>query len=183
MLREIREEKSTVRIGARVFVITCAFVCSGRCSAQSNENEPSAVVEVGAAAGRSLTEGHSSFGPAVAVEVTPIEDRLELEAGVSPLFRRHSTEWSIDLLFKKPWTLSDTKEFMLGAGPEWIHTNAYGMKMNSVGVEVAPDFMFWSSRKHRLGWYLEPSYEYKFGPGHEHSLGITGGLLIGIYKK
>jgi len=25
-----------------------------------------------------------------------------------------------------------------------------------------------------------PSYNYKFGPGHEHSLGITGGLLIGI---
>jgi hypothetical protein len=35
--------------------------------------------------------------------------------------------------------------------------------MNSVGVEVAPDFMFWSSRKHRLGWYLEPSYEYNLG--------------------
>ena len=52
--------------------------------------------------------------------------------------------------------------------------------MNSVAAEVAPDFMFWPSRKHRLGWYLEPSYEYKFGPGHEHSLGITGGLLIAI---
>jgi hypothetical protein len=31
--------------------------------------------------------------------------------------------------------------------------------MNSVAVEAAPDFMFWSSKKHRLGWYLEPSYE------------------------
>ena len=30
---------------------------------------------------------------------------------------------------------------MLGIGPEWIHTNAYGKKMNSVGVEVAPDCM------------------------------------------
>ena len=66
---------------------------------------------------------------------------------------------------------------MLGIGPEWIRTNAYGIKTNSVGVEVAPDLMFWSSRKHRFGWYLEPSYEYKFGPGHEHSLGISGGLL------
>jgi len=93
---------------------------------------------------------------------------------------RHSTEWSVDLLFKKPWTLSDTKEFMLGAGPEWIRTNAYGVKTNAVAVEVAPDFMFWSSKKHRFGWYLEPSYEYKFGPEREHSLAITGGLLIGI---
>jgi hypothetical protein len=95
------------------------------------------------------------------------------------LFRSHSTEWSVDLLIKKRWTLSDKMEFMLGVGPEWIHTNAYGVKMNSVAAEVAPDFTFWPSRKHRLGWYLEPSYEYKFGAGHEHSLDITGGLLIG----
>jgi hypothetical protein len=69
---------------------------------------------------------------------------------------------------------------MLGVGPEWVHSNAYGIKQNSVAAEVAPDFMFWPFMKHRLGWYFEPSYEYKFGPGHEHSLGITGGLLIGI---
>ena len=163
-----------------VFVITFAFVCSGQSFAQSLEKEPAAVVELGGATGRSLTAGQSNFGPTVALELTPIENRLELEVGATPLFMRHSTEWSIDLLFKKPWTLSEKREFMLGIGPEWIHTNARGMKMNSVGVEVAPDFMFWSSRKHRLGWYLEPSYEYRFGPGHEHSLGVTGGLLIGI---
>jgi hypothetical protein len=71
-------------------------------------------------------------------------------------------------------------EFMLGVGPEWIHTNAYGIKMNSVAAELAPDFMFWSSKRHKFGWYLEPSYEYKFGRRHEHSLGINGGLLISI---
>jgi hypothetical protein len=148
--------------------------------AQSSEKEPAAVVEVGGAFDRSLTAGQSSFGPTVAVEFTPIENWLELEAGLTPLFRRHSTEWSTDLLFKKPWTLSEKTEFMLGVGPEWIHTNAFGAKTNSVGFEVAPDFMFWPSKTHRFGWYLEPSYEYKFGTGHEHSLGITGGLLIAI---
>ena len=133
--------------------------------AQAPDNGPkeAAVVELGGAAERSLTEGNSSFGPTVAVEFTPIENWLELEAGVTPLFRRHSTEWSTDLLFKK-----------------WIHTNAYGKKRNSAGIEVAPDFMFWPSRKHKFGWYLEPSYDYKFGPGHEHSLGVSGGLLISI---
>ena len=70
---------------------------------------------------------------------------------------------------------------MLGIGPEWIHTNAFGKKMNSDDVEVAPDFMFWPSKKHRFGWYLEPNYEYKFGPGHEHSLGVSGGLLISVF--
>jgi len=148
--------------------------------AQSAEKEPAATLELGGAASRSLTESESSFGPTVAVEVTPIENWLELEAGVTPLFRRHSTEWSADLLFKKPWTLSDTKEFMIGIGPEWIHSNAYGIRMSSVAGEIVPDFMFWSSQKHRFGWYLEPSYEYKFGPGHEHSLALSGGLLIGI---
>jgi len=39
---------------------------------------------------------------------------------------------------------------------------------------------FWPSKKHKFGWYLEPSYDYKFGPGHEHSLGVSGGLLISI---
>lgn len=138
------------------------------------------MLEIGGATDRSLTESQSSFGPTVAVEFTPIENWLELEAGITPLFRRHSTEWSVDLLFKKPWTLSDTKEVMFGIGPEWIHSNSYGARMNSVGGEIVPDFMFWASKKHRFGWYLEPSYEYKFGPGHEHSLGLSGGLLIGI---
>jgi len=177
---DIREEKRTVRTYAPALLIAFAFTCSGRSFTQSVENEPAAVFELGAAPSRSLTEAQSSIGPTVAVEVTPIENWLELEAGVTPLFRRHSTEWSIDLLFKKPWTLSHKVEFMLGIGPEWIHTNAYGVKMNSIGGEVAPDFMFWSCRKHRFGWYLEPSYEYKFGPGHEQSLGISGGLLISI---
>jgi hypothetical protein len=162
-------------------VIGSLFLCSAFAFAQSAEKEPTAVVELGTAVNRSLTEGQSSIGPTVAVEVTPIENWLELEAGVTPLFRRHSTEWSVDLLFKKPWTFSEKMEFMIGVGPEWIHTNAYGIKTNSVGAEVAPDFMFWSSKKHRIGWYLEPSYEYKFGSGHEHSLAISGGLLIGIF--
>ena len=162
-------------------LIGSLFLCSAFSVAQSTEKEPLAVVEIGAAADRSITEGQSSLGPTVAVEVTPIEKWLELEAGVTPLFRRHSTEWSVDLLFKKPWTFSEKMEFMIGIGPEWIHTNAYGIKANSVGAEVAPDFMFWSSKKHRFGWYLEPSYEYKFGTGHEHSLAMSGGLLIGIF--
>lgn len=163
-----------------VFLIALACIFSEQSFSQSQEEGPAAVVELGGAASRSLTESQSSFGPTVAVEVTPVEGWLELEASVTPLFRPHASEWSIDFLFKKPWTLSDKNEFLLGIGPEWIHTNAYGIKMRSIAAEVAPDFMFWSSKKHRLGWYLEPSYEYKFGPGHEHSLSITGGLLIGI---
>jgi hypothetical protein len=168
-------------VSATKFVLIASlFLCSGNALAQSVEKEPAAVVELGTAAGRSLKDGGSSFGPAVAIEITPIENWLELEGGVTPLFGRHSTEWDTDLLFKKPWTLSNKAEFMLGVGPEWIHRSRSGVITNSVGGEVALDFMFWPSRKHRFGWYLEPSYDYDFGRGHEQSVGITGGLLIAI---
>jgi hypothetical protein len=113
-----------------LFLIIFTFICSGCSFTQSVAKEGAAVVELGAAAGRGLTEGQSNFGPTVAVEVTPIENWPELEPGVTPLFRRHSTEWSVDLLFKKSWTLSENTEFMLGIGPEWIHSNGYGMKLN-----------------------------------------------------
>jgi hypothetical protein len=156
------------------------FLCAGSTFAQSDDKEPAAVLELGGAADWSVTEGGSSFGPTAAVEVTPVENWLELELGVTPLFARHSTEWDVDLLFKKPWTLSKKAEFMVGVGPEWIHTTKYGTTTNSAAGEAVLDFMFWPSRKHRFGWYLEPGYEYSFGRGHEQSLGISGGLLIAI---
>jgi hypothetical protein len=156
------------------------FLYSGNAFAQSAEKEPPAVVELGGAADWNVTDGGSSFGPNVAVEITPIESWLELEAGVTPLFTRRSMEWDADLLFKKPWTLSKKAEFMVGAGPEWVHTSKYGMTANSVSGEGVLDFMFWPFKKHRFGWYLEPGYEYNFGRGHEQSLGINGGLLIAI---
>src|SRR5438309_7247933 len=42
-------------------------------------------IEIGGAGEWSTPDGASSFGPAVAVEFTPIKDWLEIEAGVSPL--------------------------------------------------------------------------------------------------
>jgi len=164
----------------KYFLLAFLFLGAGDVFAQMDDKEPAAVVELGGAASWSVTNGGSSFGPTVAVELTPIENWLELELGVTPLFTRHSTEWDTDLLFKKPWTLSKKVEFMLGVGPEWVHTTEYGVTTNSVSGEAVLDFMFWPSRKHRFGWYLEPGYEYNFGWGHEQSLGINGGILIAI---
>ena len=56
---------------------------------------------------QSLQGGSFDGSPTVAAEVTPIEGWLELEGGVAPTFHAHYTEWEIDLLFNKPWTLSD----------------------------------------------------------------------------
>jgi hypothetical protein len=165
----------------KFLLFTSLFFCPGDVSVQpvAKEPEPAAIVEVGGAAGRDL-KGGSSFGGDLAVEFTPIEKWLEIEVGTTPLFRRHSTEWDTDLLFKKPWTLSEKVEFMFGVGPEWIRTRANGATTNALGGEVVLDFMFWPSSKHRFGWFLEPGYDYSFARGHERSIGISGGLLIAI---
>ncbi len=156
------------------------LLCSGCAFAQSSDKDPAAVVEIGGNPSCDITGAGWSVSPTVAVEVTPIENWLELEIGVTPTFSRHSTEWETDLLFKKPWTLSKKVEFMFGVGPEWIHTLKYGIVTNAVGAEAALDFMFWPTAKHRFGWYLEPSYDYSFGRLHEQSVGMSGGLLIAI---
>jgi hypothetical protein len=165
----------------RYLLTACCLLSVGNACAQSADKDPVATMELGAAGSGNIKDAEESFGPTVAVEFTAIENWLEIEAGVTTLFTRHSTEWSTDLLFKKPWTLSKKAEFMLGVGPEWVHTRENGVTTNSVSVEVAPDFMLWPSGKHRLGWYLEPAYEYNFGRGHEQALSISGGLLIAIY--
>jgi hypothetical protein len=163
-----------------MLLFLATLLCSVLAVAQPDEKEPVAILELGGAAGWSLKDGASNFGPAAAVEVTPIENWLELEAGVTPLFRSGSTEWDTDLLFKKPWTLSHKVEFMAGVGPEWVHTRENHVTANSIAGEAALDFMFWPSKRHKYGWYLEPAYDYGFGHGHEQSMGLSGGLLIAI---
>lgn len=165
---------------AKATLTACCFVWSASASAQSPEKESAAIVEVGGAGNWNVKGGGSAFGPTVAVEVTPIKNWLELEAGVTPLFAKGSTEWDTDLLFKKPWDISRKIEFMLGVGPAWVHANKSGTTRNSISGELAPDFMFWPSAKRRFGWYIEPSYEYNFARGHEQSIGVTVGLLISI---
>lgn len=166
----------------KAVLTTFWFLCATSASAQDKEpeQEPAAIGELGAVGSWNVKGGGSSYGPTVGIEVTPIKKWLELEAGLTPLFARHSTEWEADLLFKKPWDISKKMEFMLGIGPAWVHTNDSNMRRNSISAEVGPDFMFWPSGKHRFGWYVEPSYEYSFARGHEQSIGLTVGLLIGI---
>jgi hypothetical protein len=146
----------------------------------SDDKEPVAILELGAASNWNLRGGAATFAPNFAAEVTPIEGWLELEAGVSPFFTRQSTEWDTDLLFKRPWTLSRTAEFMFGVGPQWSWVRQNGKTANLLAAEVAGDFMFWPTGKHHFGWYLEPAYDYSFAGRHPQSLGISAGLLIGI---
>jgi len=107
-----------VRLKKPLVVAALALVPATAFAQQIGEKESAAVLELGGAGAWNLKNADSGFGPTVAVEFTPIEHWLELEAGVTPLLSRRSTEWSTDLLFKKPRTLSKRIEFMIGAGPE-----------------------------------------------------------------
>ena len=147
-------------------------------AAAAQEKEPAAIVELGGAASWGTNGGGSAYGPSAAVETTPIENWLELEAGTSELFSHGQTEWDTDLLFKKPFTLSRNVEFMFGVGPEWQHTRTFGKSSDTVAGEVALDFMFWPWRGRKLGLYLEPAYDYGFSHCHEQSLGVSAGILI-----
>ncbi len=103
---------------------------------------PTAIVELGAARRTWGLPGAFSYRPSLAVELTPIKDWLEIEAGVSPLFHGGRTEWDADLLFKKPFTLSDKLEFMVGIGPQWT----FARQGTQTGAEFALDFMFWPTQ-------------------------------------
>jgi hypothetical protein len=157
----------------RVLCLTVALsLFAGEAWAQ--EKEPTAIVELGAAGEWDFPSGR--LGPTAAVEFTPIKDWLEIEAGVSTLFGGGQREWSTDLLFKKPFTLSNKVEFMFGVGPEWT----FSRDGTKVAGEIAADFMFWPTPDRKFGWFLEPSYSYSFSQGHEQSLGVSVGLLIPI---
>src|ERR1700739_1673264 len=71
----------------------------------AGDKDPIAIVELGAATSWNLS-GAATFAPNLAAEVTPIENWLELEVGVLPFYTPKSTEWDIDLLFKKHGTIS-----------------------------------------------------------------------------
>ena len=160
--------------------LLAALFFAGKSFGQVEEKEPAAILEIGGAGEWALNHGTPSYGPNFAVEAIPIKKWLEIEAGVTPFFSRGQTEWDTDLLFKKPYTLSKTTEFMFGAGPEWAHTMKGGKSTDSIGGEGALDFMFWPWAKRRFGWYLEPSYGYNFGSGHQQSMSLSAGLLIAI---
>lgn len=140
------------------------------------EDDHAAVVEVGTAGEHNTPGGSSSFGAALGIEVTPIENWLELEFSVSALRSSAQTELSSDLVFKKPFRLSETSEFMIGLGPFVSRTVSGSQPETSHGIEFNLDFMFWPRKD--LGWYIEPSWNRTSGSG-DKTIGLTVGLLFG----
>ena len=100
-----------------------------------------------------------------------------MELGITALGASGQRELSTDLLFKKPFRLSPTVEFMVGAGPSITRTLAGLDKGTSAAVQFVIDFMFWP--RENVGWYVESAMSITPGTSKK-SLGVTGGLLIGL---
>lgn len=154
-------------------LVATAARAEGRKAEIETEKEPLAILELGGAAEWGLP-GASSVGPSAAVEFAAIPEWLKIEAGIAPMFSDGRTEWETDLLFKKPFKLSDKVEFMVGAGPQWTFTR----EGTRTAAEFALSFMVWPTADRKFGWFVQPAYSYALTSGHEQSLGVTAGLLI-----
>jgi hypothetical protein len=139
--------------------------------------EHSFILEIGTAGEWAFNGEPPNFGGTIAGEIEPIENWLELEFGLSTLATAGHTEVSGDLLFKKPFHLSPTVEFMAGAGPSFSRTLNGPDRGDSWSVEIALDWMFWPTKN--LGWFVEPTWSVNPRNG-QHSAGVSIGLLIGF---
>ena len=141
------------------------------------DEDHAVVLEIGGVVDWVRAERAVHGGGTFAFEVTPIENKLELEIGIAAVPADGGVEMPVDVLFKKPWRFSPTFEFMIGAGPELVHS--FGPDHGTFwGVEAVLDFMFWPRKN--IGWYVEPGYEITFRDGAQHrGVGVSAGLLVG----
>ena len=145
-------------------------------TASAEEKEPLAVIGLGAAFERGSEAAQFSRGPTASVEFNVIKDWLEIEVGGAKLFRRGHSEWEAEVVFRKPFDLSETTEFMVGLGPMWTQAKGEGTKR---GTTFVLDFMFWQSPEKKYGWFIEPSYS--ISKGNERSVSVSIGLLFGVH--
>ena len=136
----------------KLLLLAAAVSLTASAQAAEKEKEAAAELELGAATEWALPGGGFSFGPSVGIEFTPIKDWLEIEAGVSPVFGGGRTEWSTELVFKKPFSLSDKVEMMVGLGPEWLYKTGHGETTNSIGGVALVDFQIWPFPERKFGW-------------------------------
>jgi hypothetical protein len=141
--------------------------------------EHSFILEIGTAGEWPLNGERSNFGGTIAGEIEPIENWLELEFGLTTLATAGHTEVSGDLLFKKPFRLSPTVEFMAGVGPSYSHTLNGPERGGAWSAEFALDWMFWPTKN--LGWFVEPTWSINPRNGQQ-SAAVSIGILVGFPK-
>jgi hypothetical protein len=140
--------------------------------------EHTVIVGGGGAIERDLAERSTHAGANAFLEYEAIEGWLELELGISLLAIPGGTELPIDLLVKKPFSLTRHLELMIGVGPQIVRVFHPSEGGTFLGVEFALDFMYWPTR--RVGLWMQPAYGFVFrGSGGSSSLGTTAGIIVG----
>ena len=172
MQNKLRRSLCAVARGAALIaLIPVISATSG--AALAEEKEPVAVLELGGA-GSWDVRGAASFGPSAAVEFEPIKNYLIVEAGLTPFFdARGHADWDFDLLFRHSFDLSKKVEFEPGIGPTWSGSGQFG-------AQASFEFMIWPWQERKFGWFVDPSYSVSFARGHQQSVGLTLGILIGF---
>ncbi len=153
------------------------FIGNPAAAGEDHEAEHGLVLAIAPAGEWPLNGDRPNFGGTISAEMTPIENWLELEFGLAMLGTSGHTELSGDVLFKKPFRLSPTVEFMVGAGPSFSQTFNGPERGTSVSAEFALDFMFWPTRN--LGWFIEPTWSVNPRNGQQ-SAAVSIGFLIGF---
>jgi len=105
---------------------------------------------------------------------------LEIEAGLTMLGTTGHTELSGDIIFKKPFRISPTFEFMIGVGPSISRTLNGEDQSTTVSAAFTLDFMFWPTPN--VGWFLEPTWTVNPRNGQQ-SFAASVGLLVGIRQR
>jgi hypothetical protein len=172
-----RTQRAGVAAAGLVSLILFASVAAAE---DDRDVDHGLVVEIGTAGEWPLNGERPNFGGSVAAEVTPIENWLELEFGLSTLGTAGYSELSGDILFKKPFRLSPTVEFMVGAGPSLSQTLNGPERGETLNAELALDLMVWQTKN--LGWFIEPTWSVNPRNGAQ-SAAVTVGLLIGFPER
>jgi hypothetical protein len=134
-------------------------------------------IEAGPAFDRDIHNQSTTYGASIGAEATVIQQWLELEADVTRLTGAGRSELGFEFLLKKPFTLSQNTELMLGLGPEVVRTTVNGVRTTPHSAEYLLDFQFWQTRN--IGLYVEPGYGVGLGNSRgEHSFNASVGILL-----
>jgi hypothetical protein len=166
--------------GLAAAVGLCLAALSGtNGSCAESDREHALVLQIGPAGEWPLSD-RANFGGMIAVEKTIVENWLEIEVGLTSLNTSGRSELSGDILFKKPFRISPTFEFMIGAGPSLSKPLNGEDQSATVSAAFALDFMFWPTKN--IGWFVEPTWTINPRNG-QHSFAAGFGLLIGIPQR
>ena len=167
----------------RFFAFAWAFVLAtlalqARAEEGSESEEERAVaVQIGPVGERNLKDKTSSAGATAAVEVTPMEDLLKIEAGATLLATPHRREMIASLLFKTPLWVSPDSEILMGAGPK-ASKALQDTRDTAFGFLANVEYAHWFNKS--IGWYAGPEYGVGVGKSKgEHTVGLSAGILLG----